>query len=173
MRKTTIFFSRIAKPEKPSDKQYHTGTGDLPEEIWFTPAEVDETTESRLWEEIRKWELIDTYHNKYEDLAYDDRSESSGERIVAEEDLVSFLQGSYISNQIRSGYLLDHGQFAGVIIAAENTSSFGMAVTKSFDFGILFTDGTKIGRTGYHYFHCSTEISESRDSVYSLRRKEN
>ncbi|MBR3151499.1 MAG: hypothetical protein IKF46_05900 [Erysipelotrichaceae bacterium] len=86
---------------------------------------------------------------------------------------MSFLQGSYFSNQIRGGYLLDRGQFAGVIIAAENTSSFGMAVTKSFDFGILFTDGTKIGRTGYHYFHCSTEISESRDSVYSLRRKEN
>ena len=71
MPKTTVFFTRIAKPENPSDKQYHTGTGDPSEEIWFTPAEVDETAENELREEIRKWELIDTYHNKYEDQILD------------------------------------------------------------------------------------------------------
>ncbi len=172
MSEKTKFFEKIPKPQTETDGVYHTEVKYQPEVIWFRPVEVSETALELLMEEIEKWEVVDTYKQVYENLVYEDRKTYSGERVIPDADIVSFLSGSYLSSQLRGGYLLEKGSFAGVILKIENTSSFGMSAHQDNEFGILLTDGRKIGRTEYHYFHCSTEIDEEEDSVYSLRRKE-
>ncbi|MBR2802684.1 MAG: hypothetical protein IKE21_08915 [Erysipelotrichaceae bacterium] len=117
------------------------------EGISFKPAELIEDEMTVLKEEIDRWELIDTYRNVYEDLAYNDKSVSEGEKVITDELPVSFLTGSHSSNQVRGGYLLDQGRFIGYILDLGSTSSFGMSVTHSESLGILFTDGRKIGKT--------------------------
>ena len=139
------------------------------EEIWFRPVELSDEERDRLSKERENWELVDKYEWVDENLVYDDTESGEGERVVTDELLVSFLTGRYMSNQVRGGYLLEGGHFAGYLLKLEDTSSFGMAYSRSTDFGILLTDGRKIGRTDYHYFHSSTELSEKHSSVYSVR----
>ena len=50
----------------------------------------------------------------------------------------------------------------------EDTTSYGMAYRHERRFSVLFTDGTRLGKTSYHYSHCSTEKDESSSSEYSL-----
>ena len=107
----------------------------------------------------------------YEDLAYNDKTENEGERIITDDLLASFLQVSYSSDQVRGGYLFDEEGFLGYILAIENTSSFGMSVNRSEGLGVLLKDGTAHGRTSYHYFHSSTEVSETQDSIFRIRKK--
>ena len=121
--------------------------------------------------QIEEWELVDIYRNSYEDLAYNDKTVNEGERVIGDELLVSFLNASCSSDQVRGGYLIDDKGFAGIVILNDDTTSYGMSVSENSGLGVLLTDGTGIGKTQYHYFHCSTEISESRDSVYELRKK--
>lgn len=137
----------------------------------FQPVDLGEEEKEAVEKEIAEWELIDTYKNTYEDLSYDDKSVSEGERVITDDLLVSFLTGSMTSNQVRGGYLLKDKHFTGYVLLLENTTSFGMAVSKNNGFGILFIDGRKAGKTSYHYFHSSTEISESEDSEYTVRKK--
>ena len=168
MLENMVFFEIVADPEAAGNGLCAAGEG--ADALCFRRTEVDAETRSRLEEELKAWEVVDTFRWKYEDLAYDDGSSDEGERVVPFSDIL--FGGSYASNQLRGGCLLKDGAFAGVVIKVENTTSFGMAVGREEGFGALLTDGRRIGKTAYHYFHSSTEISESHDSVYTLRRKE-
>ena len=172
MKNKTIFFEIINKPETEAEETFHTTPADDSEqEIWFTPLQLTAEEEASVRHEIYEWELVDNYYSRYEDLAYNDVSESAGERVITEELFVTFLNGSHLSNQVRGGYLLKDGKFAGFLLAIENTSSFGMAVNKANHFSALLTDGTKSGETAFHFFHSSTETSSTEQSKYELRRR--
>ncbi len=171
MKETTKFFEIVEWPLALNEDCFFIEDEDSDREVWFRPAKVTELQMNDLEKEIGEWELIDTYRNVYEDLAYDDKSVSEGERVITDDKLVSLLQGSRVSDQVRGGYLLRKHRFVGYVLALENTSSYGMSASRNKGLGILLTDGRKIGRTGYHYFHCSTETSESDDSEYSVRHK--
>ena len=64
------------------------------------------------------------------------------------------------------------GHFHGAVIETEMTSSMGLSVYKNREWGILLTDGSRDGRTSEHYSHSSDEVSESKDTTYTLKRKE-
>ncbi len=168
IKERTKFFRTIPGPEEGA---YFAGGEGRPETVWFEPFEAEGERKEALMEQVSRWELVDTYRRVYEDLAYEDRSEYSGERVIGDELLASFISGSYYSNQVRGGYLFEDGRFAGYILSLENVSSYGMSVHQSSNTGILFTDGRTIGRVEYHYFHSSTETSREEDSVYSVRPK--
>ena len=161
------FFEIVPAPEGRPEDVYRAGDGT--EAIWFRKVEVSGAARTALEAELETWALVSRYEWVYENLAYNDRRSGKGERVIPFSDLV--FGGSRASNQVRGGCLLDGGVFAGVTVRLENTSSYGMAVTKSEGFGALLTDGRKIGRTGYSYSHCSTEIDDSHSAEYFLRRK--
>ena len=169
MEDRTKYFEITDAPADPDSGYFHIedSCGDL----WFRPADIDSAEAGKLSDEAGKWELVDSYRSVYEDLAYDDRSVSEGERVITDDLLVSLLQASLSSNQVRGGYLIKNGSFAGYVLSTENTSSFGMSVNKDSGLGALLIDGRSFGRTSYHYFHSSTELSESSSSDYSLRLK--
>lgn len=68
--------------------------------------------------------------------------------------------------------MIRDGHFCGALIRTELTSSFGMSVYRNNEFGLLFTDGSRAGGTEEHYSHSSTEVSESRHTVYSLKKRD-
>ena len=162
------FFEIVPAPAGEAEGLYRAGEGD--NALWFRRAELRDSERAALERELEAWEFVDKYEFCYENLVYDDESKGSGERVIPFSNLV--FGGSYASNQVRGGCLLAGGAFAGVFLKLENTTSYGMAVTQSKGFGALLTDGRRIGRTSYHYSHCSTELAERRSSVYTLRRKE-
>lgn len=168
MAENTQYFEIVPAPEEPAEGLYCAGSGS--EAIWFRRVEVSDAARSALEAELETWALVSKYEWEYENLAYNDRRSGRGERVIPFSDLV--FGGSCASNQVRGGCLLDGGVFAGVAVGLENTSSYGMAVTKSEGFGALLTDGRKIGRTGCSYSHCSTEIDDSHSSEYFLRRRQ-
>ena len=155
------FFEIVPAPEVKAEGLFRAGDGN--NAIWFRRAEVSDGERAALEQALEAWEFYDKYEFCYENLVYEDESKGAGERVIPFSDLV--FGGSYASNQVRGGC-------AGVFLKLGNTTSFGMSVTQSEDFGALLTDGRRIGRTSYHYSHCSTELAERRSSVYSLRRKE-
>ena len=106
MAEKTKFFE-IVRGGNTQDEVYFASVGDPGEEIRFQPVCLAEKEMASLLEEIGNWELVDVYDYKYEDLAYDDVSSGSGERIITDDLLVSFLQGSYTSDQVHGGYLID------------------------------------------------------------------
>ncbi|MBQ9037327.1 MAG: hypothetical protein IJ115_07730 [Erysipelotrichaceae bacterium] len=165
MQEKTRFFEVVTEASENDESLYEV------EGIFFRPLEVSAEEKSELLKKVSEWELIDSYEYCDEDLAYDDKTEGKGERVITDELLASFIVGSFISNQVRGGYLFKDGQFAGMIIETENVSSYGMSVNKSNGLGLLLTDGRKLGKTDYHYFHSGTESSESRSSEYTLRHK--
>ncbi|MBQ7065085.1 MAG: hypothetical protein IJM90_09380 [Firmicutes bacterium] len=167
----TKFYSKFEKPLPGDDSVFRVCEEGGSDVIMFSPVELPPEESARIMEEIEGWELVDTYRWHYEDLSYNDESSGSGERIITDSLLASFLDGHYVSNQVRGGYLLDQGHFAGYVLKLESTSSYGMAVHNDQGLGVLLTDGRKYGKTDYHYFHCSTEIDEERSFVYSVRKK--
>lgn len=64
------------------------------------------------------------------------------------------------------------GHFIGALIGTEQVSASGLSTYKSGNIGLLFTDGSSDGETESHYFRNGDETSESCDTVYSLRRRE-
>lgn len=164
MQDKTKFFEVINEPAEDEDV-YEV------EDICFRPLIVSDAEKEELLKKVSEWEFIDKYEYCDENLAYDDKSEGKGERVITDELLASFIAGCFISNQVRGGYLFKNGEFVGIIIKTENVSSFGMSVNKNTGLGLLLTDGRKLGKTSYHYFHSSTESSESRSSEYTLRHK--
>ena len=162
------FFEIVPAPEGKAEGLFRAGDGD--NALWFRRAEVSEGERAALEQALEAWEFYDKYEFCYENLVYEDESKGAGERVIPFSDLV--FGGSYATNQVRGGCLLEGGVFAGVFLKLEDTTSYGMAVTQSEGFGALLTDGRRIGRTSYHYSHCSTELAERRSSVYTLRRKE-
>lgn len=173
MEERTKFFEIIPQPEVITDETFCTKKShDDKEGLWFRPVVLNENETEEIMKEINEWEFIDKYSGSYENMAYEDKSSWSGERVITDDLLVSMLKGSHVSNQVRGGYLLKNGHFAGIVMALEDVTSFGMAYQKEDFFSALLTDGTKYGKTSFHYFHSSTEISESNDSEYLLRRKQ-
>ena len=162
------FFEIVPASAEEAEGLFRAGEGD--NAVWFRRAEVSDDERAALERELEAWEFVDKYEFCYENLVYEDESKGSGERVIPFSDLV--FGGSYATNQVRGGCLQAGGVFAGVFLKLGNTTSFGMSVTQSEDFGALLTDGRRLGRTSYHYSHCSTELAERRSSVYSLRRKE-
>lgn len=167
MAENTQYFEIVPAPAGKAEDLYRAGDG--AEALWFREIEVSGEARAALEAELAKWELVSKYEWEYENLAYNDKSSGKGERVIPFSDLV--FGGACASNQVRGGCLLDGGVFAGVAVRLENTSSYGMAVTKSEGFGALLTDGRTVGRTDYYYSHCSTEIDESHSAEYSLRRR--
>ena len=170
MSEKTEFFEIVKEADAARKESFNVETKEGGS-LCFRPLLLNEKQKEEIKKQISRWELVDSYRSIYEDLSYGDRTKSEGERIITDELLVSFLEGSLSSDQVRGGYLLDQGRFIGYIILNESVSSFGMSVEKNRGFGVLLTDGRKYGKTSYHYFHASTEISESEDSDYSVRPK--
>ena len=166
MTETLCYFQIVKDPN--AENLCTAGSGE--EAVFFCRANISEEQREEIEKELQNWEIIDTYKWKYEDLAYDHEESGEGEKAIPFDHLV--FSGSYASNDLRGGILLENGKFAGIAVKLENTSSYGMSSSRDEGYGVLFTDGTKTGRTDYHYFHCSTEISESNDDSYSLRRKQ-
>ena len=165
--KNTRFFLLAEGPDALFGEVLSAGSGS--ERILFRRSEADERTISALEEELGGWEIIKKYKFEHEDLSYDDASSGAGEVIVPFHDVV--LGGSYASSQLRGGFLLRGGRFAGIVMLLEDSSSYGMAYRHDEEYGVLLTDGRSFGRTEDHYFHCSTEVDESEDAEYLLRRK--
>ncbi|MBR2746091.1 MAG: hypothetical protein IKD99_05180 [Erysipelotrichaceae bacterium] len=67
--------------------------------------------------------------------------------------------------------VIKDGHFYGALIGTDSVSSFGMSVYKSSNYGILCIDGSKDGTTEEYYHHSSSEVSEEKNTVYSLKRK--
>ena len=170
MREKTEFFAIINNSDLPIEDSFNVETRDG-EKLCFRPLILSEEEKEEVKKQIACWELVESYRSVYEDLSYDDRTVSEGERVISDELLVSFLEDSLSSDQVRGGYLLDQGKFVGYIVLNESVSSFGMAVDRNRAFGVLLIDGRKYGKTSRHYFHASTEISESEDSSYFVRAK--
>ena len=165
--KDTRFFLLAEGPDALFGEMLSAGSGS--ERILFRRAEADASTVAALEEELKGGELIKKYKYKYEDLAYEHKRSGSGERVMPFCDVV--LGGSYTTSQLRGGFLLRGGRFAGIVMLLEDSSSYGMAHHRDEKYGALLTDGRSFGRTEYHYFHCSTEVDESEDAEYLLRRK--
>ncbi len=165
--KNTRFFLLAEGPDALFGEVLSAGSDE--DKLLFRRTGADENTVAALEEELKGWELIKKYKYEYEDLAYEHRRSGSGERVVPFCDVV--LGGSYASSQLRGGFLLRGGRFAGIVMLLEDSSSYGMAHHRDEKYGALLTDGRSFGRTEYHYFHCSTEVDESEDAEYLLRRK--
>ena len=90
MEEKTKFFKRVNKKEK--DNAFEV------DGICFVSYEAKEDEKERLMKQIEEYQLIDSYKNKYEDLAYNDKTENEGERIITDDLLASFLQVSYSSD---------------------------------------------------------------------------
>ena len=149
-----------------SERIYPAGSDE--KTIYFRPVELSDEEIARLEPELAKWSVADKYEWRYEDMVYDDVKEGSGTRLIPLAELESLISGSHLSSATRGGILLKKGGFCGVVLDLEDTTSYGMAYRHERRFSVLFTDGTKLGKTSYHYSHCSTEKDESSSSEYSL-----
>ncbi len=122
-----------------------------------------------LDKELDDWKIIKVHTWSHEDLAYEHKE--SGED-KEDFDLNSFNGASETFASIKiAGVLIDDNKFSGVVLVAESTSSFGMAVNKSTEYGILYADGSIVGKTYYSFSHCSTEVDKSSKTALFLSRK--
>ena len=120
---------------------------------------VTKDVRDRILEEAKEWVLV-ADKKEEETLLWHDDDHSSWTSTELTEDFY------------KKHVVVKDGHFIGALIEMENVSSYGMAVDRSRDWGILFTNGTSDGETRQHYSHCSTEIDRSEDIQYSLRRKQ-
>ena len=129
------------------------------EKVGLKEVYVSKAQRDMIQEEAKEWVLVKKGH--YKETLYwhdDDKSEWDGT--------------SEIEDYYKRQAVIRDGHFAGALLYLENTSSMGMAVHKSSEYGILFTDGTTVGRIEEYLSHNSTEVDREEDSVYSLKRKE-
>ena len=168
MEEKTRFFEIVSGADPADETVFRVGDGDGA--IQFRPVELTGAALTALESELQGWEVADRYKWRDEDYVNEVDESGQGERVIPFSKIVSFLSGAFTTGQLRGGLLLEHGAFAGVILKLENTTSYGMAWSRSDGLGVLLTDGRKLGRTDYHYFHTSTEKAESAEHDYSLRR---
>ena len=174
-----LFFEKLGPFAGPVHKEgdYETPkseriyrAGDEKKSLLFRQAELTDEEIAALEAEIAGWAVADEYEWSYEDLVYEDESKGSGTKLIPLGELESLTSGSHLSSATRGGILLKKGKFIGAVLDLEDTSSYGMAYSHERFFSALLTDGTKLGKTSYHYSHCSTEKDESSSSDYSLVR---
>ncbi len=142
------------------------------EGIYFRETQLSQTDMAMLEDAVSKWEIHDDYKWSEENFVYDDESSDSGTKIIELIDMVSFKASVKYSSDLLGGYLLKNGEFVGVILQLEQTSSFGMAYSQEKGFGVILTDGTTYGNTSQYYSHCSTEMDSSSSHHYHLVNKE-
>ena len=142
------------------------------EGISFRETQLSQTDMAMLEDAISKWEIHDDYEWSEENFVYEDEKSDSGTKIIELIDMVSFKASVTCSSDLLGGYLLKNGEFVGVILQLEQTSSFGMACSQEKDFGVILTDGTTYGKTSKYYSHCSTEKDSSSSHRYHLINKE-
>ena len=63
------------------------------------------------------------------------------------------------------------GHFSGALVNTELYTGMGLSVYRDKECGILFTDGSKSGRTYEHESRSSDESSYSKTTTYTLKRK--
>jgi len=68
--------------------------------------------------------------------------------------------------------VIKDGHFCGALIHSEYRGGMGMASYRNADYGILFTDGSTVGRIDEYESRFSDESSHSRTTTYSLKKKE-
>lgn len=164
MIKEKMCFEVVAENDK---KVYHVNGNN--KTIMFRQVNLSDEAMCVLEDEIQKWEILDVFEWRKENLVYDDISSNSGEKIIPLSDIEGIWAPSHISGNLRGGYLVKDGQFIGVVLDIENTSSYGMSCDSNHQYGILLTDGQAFGRTSYS--HCSTEVDDHSKSDYYLRKK--
>ena len=119
---------------------------------------VTEEERARILSEASEWVLV--RETKYTETLYwhdDDHSEWSGTKEIGD-----FYKKSVV---IRDGH------FFGALISTALTSSMGLSVYRNSEYGVLCTDGSRIGRTEDSFSHSSSEVSKTEDSTYYLRRR--
>lgn len=141
------------------------------DDIAFREILLSENDLAKLEKKISEWEIRHEYKWSEEDLVYDVEQSGSGTKIIQLTDLASFRGLSICSTDIAGGYLLQDGEFIGVILQLEQITSYGMSYSQEQRFGIMLTDGRSYGKTSKHYSHCSTERDESASHYYYLINK--
>ena len=126
-------------------------------DLFLRPFTPDEETITEVQKLARTYNIVVTTDWYKENLVYDDTS--SGE-----------YKTCYSLDEICKGYILKNGMFTGVLICTQSVSSYGMSVNKSDCIGLLFTDGTKAGKTKAYFSHCSTEVEKSETTYYSIQK---
>ncbi len=122
--------------------------------LCFAEIILNSETEKAVLSEASKWELVKKTHYEYTNLAY--KHTDIGDNTTCCE-----------QNRI----ITHNGQYIGVIVEINETSSLGMSYHKSHGYGALFTNGSTAGNIEEHFSHCSTEVDKNYDSIHSLRKK--
>ena len=111
-----------------------------------------------ILEEARQWVLVA-------------ENESTETLYWHDDDFSRWTSTKEIEDYYKKAVVIKDGHFIGALIDTEDVSSMGLSVYRSREYGILYTDGRKIGKTEEYFSHSSDEIAETSDTNYSLKHK--
>ncbi|MBR0442061.1 MAG: hypothetical protein IJK25_09020, partial [Firmicutes bacterium] len=122
--------------------------------------EVYVTREQReaILKEAQQWVLVADTEDE-ETLYWHDNDSSSWS---GTEEIVDFYKHAVV---------VKDGHFFGALVNTELHTGMGLSVYRDEEYGILFTDGTKAGRTYEHESRSSDESSYSKTTTYTLKKK--
>ncbi len=111
-----------------------------------------------ILKEAREWVLV--AETEEEETLYwhnDDRS--------------SWYSSREIEDFYKRAVIIKDGHFAGALVNTQLHTGMGLLVYRDEEYGILFTDGSKAGRTYEHESRSSDESSYSKTTEYKLIRR--
>jgi len=151
--------SRGWQPERcfeiaPDDESSHLTAWDVGlKEVYVTREQ-----RNAILKEAQQWVLIaDT--EEEETLYWHDNDSSSWS---GTEEIEDFYKRAVV---------VKDGHFYGALVNTELHTGMGLSVYRDEEYGILFTDGTKAGRTYEHESRSSDESSYSKTTTYTLKKK--
>ena len=140
---------------------------------------VTKGEEAEIWAGKTGLKLTDVPHKVREKIAEEAREWVLVREIDEEEVLYwhdDYTERWHYTKEDEDFYqdraVIKDGHFYGALIGTDSVSSFGMSVYKTSQYGILCIDGSKDGTTEEYFHHSSSEVSEEKNTVYSLRRKQ-
>ncbi|MBQ3578635.1 MAG: hypothetical protein IJK59_08740 [Firmicutes bacterium] len=151
--------SRGWQPERcfeiaPDDESSHLTAWDVGlKEVYVTREQRE-----AILKEAQQWVLVaDT--EEEETLYWHDNDSSSWS---STEEIEDFYKRAVV---------VKDGHFYGALVNTELRAGMGLSVYRDEEYGILFTDGTKAGRTYEHESRSSDESSYSKTTTYTLKKK--
>ena len=151
--------SRGWQPERcfeiaPDDESSHLTAWDVGlKEVYVTREQRE-----AILKEAQQWVLVaDT--EEEETLYWHDNDHSSWS---GTEEIEDFYKRAVV---------IKDGHFFGALVNTELRAGMGLSVYRDEEYGILFTDGTKAGRTYEHESRSSDESSYSKTTTYTLKKK--
>ncbi len=140
--------------ELTDSENYDIKVGDVVlKEVYVTPEQ-----RKQILNEARQWILVGN-------------SEEDRELYWHDNDYSSWTSTREIEDYYKNYVVVKDGHFTGALIDTLHHWGAGMAEYKDNEYGILFTDGTHVGRIDDYYSRSSDESSASETTVYSLKRK--